>query len=104
MAGVDGFEISELTGGLRSPVVIMAFSGWSDTGTVTTDTVRRLIDTHKAKRFLSVDPEDYYVFTDSRPTVRLGEANARELHWPMNEAYAATLSGTNNDLILSLIH
>ncbi len=99
MAGVDGFDISEVSG-LRSPVVIMAFSGWSDTGTVTTDTVRRLINTHAATRFLTVDPEDYYVFTDSRPTVRLGEGNARELHWPTNEAYAARLSGTDHDLVV----
>lgn len=99
MAGVDGFEISEI-GGLRSPVVIMAFSGWSDTGTVTTDTVRRLIDTHHAERFLAVDPEDYYVFTDSRPTVRIGDGNTRELHWPTNEAYAARLNGTAHDLII----
>ena len=52
----------------------MAFTGWSDTGTVTTDlTAQHLVDAYNAERFLTVDPEDYYVFTDSRPHVRIEE-------------------------------
>ncbi|MBK9613438.1 MAG: PAC2 family protein [Dehalococcoidia bacterium] len=64
---MDGFTVSEVSG-LRSPVVIMAFTGWSDTGTVTTDVASHLIEAFDAERFLTVDPEDYYVFTDTRPT------------------------------------
>lgn len=96
---VDGFEVSDAPG-LRAPVVILAFSGWSDTGTVTTDAARRLIDNYKGERFLTVDPEDYYVFTDSRPTVRLGEGGVRELNWPKNEAYAARLANADHDLVI----
>jgi proteasome assembly chaperone (PAC2) family protein len=96
---VDGFNLSE-TPVLRSPVVLVAFMGWSDTGTVTTDTARHLIDAYDAKRFLTVDAEEYYVFTDTRPTVRLDEFGIRQLDWPENEAFAATLPEEEHDLII----
>jgi len=99
MTDVDGFSVDEVPG-LRSPVVIMAFTGWSDTGTVTTDVARRLVDGYRAKRFLSVDPEDYYVFTDTRPHVRLDEEGIRKLDWPENEGYAARLDDAAHDIVI----
>ncbi|HET7738984.1 MAG TPA: PAC2 family protein [Tepidiformaceae bacterium] len=95
----DGFSVSEIPP-LRSPIVILAFTGWSDTGTVSIDAAQRLIDHFNAERFLEVDPEDYYVFTDTRPTVSLTEEGLRELNWPTNEAWAARLEGAPNDLII----
>lgn len=96
---MDGFEISEVQD-LRSPVIVVAFTGWSDTGTVTVDTAQRLIDTHQARRFLVVDPEDYFVFTETRPSVRIDAEGIRELEWPKNEAYAARLPEAEHDLII----
>lgn len=96
---MDGFTVSEVTG-LRSPVVVMAFTGWSDTGTVTTDVATRLIDAYGAERFLEVDAEDYYVFTETRPHVRIDEGGVRRLDWPNNEAFAARLPGTEHDLLI----
>jgi hypothetical protein len=78
----------------------MAFTGWSDTGTVTIDTARRLVDAYNAERFLEVDPEDYYVFTDTRPTVRIDASGLRELRWPVNEAFAARLRDSAHDMII----
>lgn len=94
---MDGFEVNEVRG-LRSPVVIVAFTGWSDTGTVTVDAAQRLVDAYRARRFLSVDPEDYYIFTETRPTVRLDERGLRQVEWPKNEAYAAFLPDAPHDL------
>lgn len=78
----------------------MAFAGWSDTGTVTTDAARRLIDAYAGERFLEVDPEDYYVFTDTRPTVKLDVSGQRELQWPTNEAHIVRLPEAEHDLIV----
>lgn len=99
MGGVDGFTVSPVDG-LRQPVIILAFTGWSDTGTVTVDAAQRLIDAFNAEQFLSVDPEEYYVFTDTRPTVRIDEAGLRQLDWPQNEAYAARLPDAEHDLVV----
>lgn len=78
----------------------MGFTGWSDTGTVTVDTAQRLVDAYRARRFLTVDPEDYYVFTDTRPTVKLDVNGLRELHWPTNEAFGAFITDGPNDLLV----
>jgi len=96
---VDGFSVIPVSG-LRSPVVVVGFTGWSDTGTVTQDTARRLIDAHHAQRFLEVDPEEYYVFTDTRPTVKLDEEGIRLIEWPTNEAYYARVPSSDHDLII----
>lgn len=80
--------------------MVMAFTGWSDTGTVTTDVATRLVEAYGAERFLSVDPEDYYVFTENRPHVRIDDEGIRQLDWPENEAFAARLSGAEHDLVI----
>jgi hypothetical protein len=99
MDRVDGFSISEVPE-LRSPIVVMAFGGWSDTGTVTTDTAQRLIDAYDGQQFVTVDPEDYFVFTETRPLVKLSEGGVRELQWPVNEAYWARTPDAPNDLVV----
>jgi len=96
---VDGFDVTPVEG-LRSPVVIMAFTGWSDTGTVTTDVADRLVRAYSAQRFATVDPEDYYVFTDTRPTVRLDVNGVRELEWPRNELHYARLADAAHDIVI----
>lgn len=78
----------------------MAFTGWSDTGTVTTDVAQRLVDAYQAERFLEVDPEEYYVFSETRPTVSIDEEGIRELHWPKNEGYAARLPDAAHDIVI----
>ena len=99
MVAMDGFAVSDVPP-LRAPLVVMAFTGWSDTGTVTTDAARQLIEAYDATRFLTVDAQDYFVFTESRPTVRLDPAGVRELTWPANEAYWARVPGNAHDLLV----
>ena len=70
MDRVDGFTVSDIPQ-LRSPIVVMSFTGWSDTGTVTTDAATQLVQSLGGQPFLEVDPEEYYVFTETRPTVRI---------------------------------
>ena len=78
----------------------MAFTGWSDTGTVTTDAAGRLVDAYEGKEFLTVDPEEYYVFTDTRPTVRLNEDGVRLVEWPRNQGCYAFVKQAEHDLVV----
>lgn len=78
----------------------MAFTGWSDTGTVTTDTAQRLIDAYSAERFITVDAEDYFVFTETRPLVEMDPFGGRHIKWPRNEAFAAQVPGAEHDIII----
>ncbi len=75
---------------LDRPNVIAAFSGWNDAGHSATTAVRYLIDSWKAPQFAKIDAEEYFSFTDTRPTVRIVDGSQRELVWPKNEFYYHT--------------
>ncbi|MFQ5380808.1 MAG: PAC2 family protein [Dehalococcoidia bacterium] len=96
---MDGFSVSQVPP-LRSPIVLLAFRGWSDTGSVTTDAVQHLARSFDATRWLTVDPEDYYVFTEVRPAVSIDEQGARIIKWPENTGYWARLNESEHDLLL----
>lgn len=97
---MDGFSLAPVDPPLRSPIVILAFTGWSDTGTVTADAATHLVETFGGDRFLEVDPEEYYVFTETRPTVSIDESGVRRLHWPENHAYAVRTGLGSHDLVV----
>src|SRR5581483_9956011 len=70
---------------LDAPNMIVSFQGWNDAGQAATTAVRYLIDTWHAKAFARLDPEEYFSFTDTRPTVRIVDGTYREVVWPKVE-------------------
>jgi predicted ATP-grasp superfamily ATP-dependent carboligase len=85
---------------LRRPVLIAAFEGWNDAGDAATLAVRYLAETWGAQRFASLDPEEFYDFTTTRPHVELVDGISRTIDWPANELWAAAAPGTGQDVIL----
>lgn len=85
---------------LESPNLIAAFSGWNDAGQAASTAVRWLIDAWHAEQFAQVDPEEYYSFTDSRPTVRIVEGSQRELSFPQSALWATPAGGSAPHAIL----
>lgn len=73
---------------LDRPNLIAAFQGWNDAGQAATTAVRYLVESWSAKQFAHIDPDEYYSFTDTRPTIRIVEGTQRELVWPGNEFFA----------------
>lgn len=71
---------------LRAPIFIAAFAGWNDAAEVATGAVNHLIKTWSATRFAEIDPEEFYVFTETRPHVRLVN-DQRQIDWPSNTFY-----------------
>jgi proteasome assembly chaperone (PAC2) family protein len=85
---------------LVDPIFVAAFEGWNDGGTAATNAVRRMIEAFNAEKFASLDPEEFYVFTENRPLVKLVEGRQRKVQWQTNDFYAGKLPGTNRDIIL----
>ncbi|HLY82825.1 MAG TPA: PAC2 family protein, partial [Acidimicrobiales bacterium] len=85
---------------LRRPVLIAAFEGWNDAGDAATLAVRYLAETWGARRFASVDPEEFYDFTTTRPQVKLVDGVTRTIDWPANELWAAAAPRAGQDVIL----
>ncbi|MGH9247808.1 MAG: PAC2 family protein [Acidimicrobiales bacterium] len=85
---------------LRRPVLIAAFEGWNDAGDAASVAARFLARSWEADEFASIDAEDFFDFTESRPRVRLDDELNREITWPANEFLAATVPGRDLDAVL----
>ena len=62
--------------------------------------LRYLGDTWGARRFATLDPEEFYDFTSLRPEVRLRDDRSREIVWPTNRFLAASTSGPHDVVIM----
>src|SRR4051794_37803087 len=87
---------------LRRPVLVAAFEGWNDAADAPTPAARFLRDHWAARPFASVDPEEFYDFSSTRPQVHLIDGLTREITWPANELFAAALPGNEHDVIVML--
>lgn len=87
---------------LRRPVLIAAFEGWNDAGDAATTAVRYLRDRWGAHAFASVDPEEFYDFSATRPHVKLNAGLTREIVWPSNQLAWASLRPEGRDVVTLL--
>ncbi len=100
----DHLTIFEEPGGLRRPVLIMAFSGWNDAAEAATTAARYLAQLWPSRALASIDPEEFYHFGLSRPHVRFksGSRNEREIIWPATEFSIAQPPALDRDLIVGV--
>src|SRR5688572_30483859 len=89
---------------LRRPVLIAAFEGWNDAADAASTAVRYLRDRWSARPFATIDHEDFYDFTATRPQVRLVNGLTRRIEWPETELSWASLPGTSREVVILLGH
>ena len=89
---------------LRRPVLIAAFEGWNDAADAASSAARYLRDRWAARPFASIDSEEFYDFSSTRPEVRLVQGLTRKIVWPATELSAAPLPGTSRDVVVLLGH
>jgi predicted ATP-grasp superfamily ATP-dependent carboligase len=89
---------------VRRPVLIMAFTGWNDAAEAATAAARYLATGFRAQKFAEIDPEDFYHFGLSRPSVRFkaGSTTEREVVWPFTEFSIAQAPTLPRDLIVGV--
>lgn len=84
---------------LRDPVLIAAFEGWGDAGDAASTAARHLRDRLGGTAFADIDPELYFDFSDTRPSVRL-IPGGREIEWPSTEFSAVVVESAPRDLVV----
>src|SRR5262245_29272698 len=62
--------------------MVVAFGGWIDAGEAVTGAMRYLVRQLSAAPLASIDPEDFFDFTQVRPVVRLTAEGERIIRWP----------------------
>ncbi len=85
---------------LRTPVLVCAFKGWNDAAESATTALEFIAGKWEAARFAAIDPEQFFDFQVTRPTVRLTEGRTREIIWPEHVLCSGTIAGTERDAVL----
>lgn len=96
---MDALKIQELPS-LRSPILVAAFAGWPDAAEVASGTAHFLSRKLRARRFAEIDPEEFYVFTESRPNTLILAPGQRALEWPSNEFFAWHNPNGERDIVI----
>ena len=86
--------------GLRAPAVVCAFKGWNDAADAASSAITFVGSALSARRFATIDPEEFYDFQATRPRIKLTDGRAREIEWPAVELYEARVPRAPRDLIL----
>jgi proteasome assembly chaperone (PAC2) family protein len=80
--------------------LVMAFGGWIDAGQAATGALRHLVRDLSAARLAWIDPEEFFVFTQERPDVRMRPDESRDILWPRSEFFAWSAGGGRDGLLL----
>ena len=86
---------------LRQPHLVVAWAGWNDAGEAASTAARYMAATMDAEPFASIDPEEFYDFTEARPLARYRDGE-REIMWPSTDFYAVPLPTQDHDAILAV--
>jgi proteasome assembly chaperone (PAC2) family protein len=85
---------------LRAPALVCAFRGWNDAADAASTAVTFVGSTLEARRFATIDPEEFYDFQSTRPQVKLVDGETRQIVWPAVELYEARIPRAPRDLLL----
>jgi proteasome assembly chaperone (PAC2) family protein len=92
---------------LRSPVMVIAFSGWNDAGEAASGAASHLLGCWTDPAFdvvpeliAEVDPEEFYDFQVNRPTVYVDDSSIRNLTWPGTKVFALATPTLSHDFIV----
>jgi predicted ATP-grasp superfamily ATP-dependent carboligase len=80
--------------------MVCAFQGWNDAGDAASGATSYLATELQAKRFASIDIEEFYDFQANRPRIQLSGEHGRKISWPSVEMYEARSPAGGRDLVL----
>jgi proteasome assembly chaperone (PAC2) family protein len=85
---------------LRSPVMVCAFRGWNDAAAAASTALAAIGDSLDGRLIAHLDPEEFFDFQSTRPTITLDEGQTRRIEWPENNLIAVEVPGADRDLVL----
>ena len=92
-------EIQEIPA-LRDPVMVLAFTGWSDAGEAATGVISHLLNHFKNPTLIGeINSEDFYDFQVNRPLIYIDEALVRSITWPGVQIFGVANPTGDRDFI-----
>lgn len=80
--------------------MVAAFEGWNDAGDAASAAVEHLALTWDTEPFAELDPERYYDFQVTRPSITITDGVTRNFSWPTTRITACPLPDAAHDVLL----
>jgi proteasome assembly chaperone (PAC2) family protein len=84
---------------LRRPALVCSFRGWNDAAESASAALSYVSTRWDAERLGAIDPEEFYDFQVTRPTVRMSEGRMRRIDWPELVFEAASPASGERDVV-----
>jgi len=78
---------------------VCSFKGWNDAAESASAALSFASSKWGAERLGAIDPEEFFDFQVTRPTVRLSEGRTREIEWPELVIESASPDGADRDVV-----
>jgi proteasome assembly chaperone (PAC2) family protein len=85
---------------LRSPILVCAFRGWNDAAAAASTALAAIANDLDGELVARIDPEDFFDFQSTRPTITMDEGQTRRIEWPENNVIAVPVPSADRDLVL----
>jgi len=92
---------------LRTPVMVVAFTGWNDAGEAASGALAHLLGAWREDEtsilpelIADMDPEDFYDFQVNRPIIDLDESQIRSITWPTTRIFGIQTPHLPNDFVI----
>ena len=86
---------------LTDPILILAWEGWNDAGESASTAAQYLIQQFGEMPFATINPEEFYDFTEVRPMARYRDGE-RFIDWPETEFIHLQPSGGRRDIVVGI--
>ncbi len=85
---------------LRSPILVCSFRGWNDAAAAASTALGAVAGSLDSELIARIDPEEYFDFQSTRPTISMDEGQTRRIDWPENNLIAVRVPTADRDLVL----
>jgi proteasome assembly chaperone (PAC2) family protein len=80
--------------------MVCAFRGWNDAAAAASTALAAIGNSLDSELVATIDPEDYFDFQSTRPTITMAGGATRRIEWPENNLIAVRVPGGERDLVL----
>ena len=81
-------------------MLVCAFRGWNDAAAAASTALGAIATALDAELIATIDPEEFFDFQSTRPTITLDEGQTRRIDWPENNLIAVRVPSADRDLVL----
>jgi len=80
--------------------MVCAFRGWNDAAAAASTALAAIGNSLDSELVATIDPEEYFDFQSTRPTIVMTVGETRRIEWPENNFIAVRIPTADRDLVL----